>query len=110
MYLLPTFNVRINVVCPWATDTQMLGGMRDLWVRNSLPLNAPDDVARIILQCAADQALHGKAVYVADGKGFDIEEGLERLEPEWLGEKQARDLAKGQAVLGTVSMPRTHLF
>ncbi|POR33570.1 Uncharacterized protein TPAR_06265 [Tolypocladium paradoxum] len=108
-YLHSTRNVRINVICPWATDTQMIGGVRDIWTQNSLPMNDPDDVARIILQCAVDATIHGKAVYVADGKGFDIEEGLDRSEPDWLGEKQARDLAKGQAALGTVSDSDTSL-
>lgn len=101
-YLPSTFNVRINVVCPWATDTEMLGGVRDLWSQNSLPINSPNDVARIILQCAGDEAINGKAVYVADGKGFDIEEGLDRTEPDWLGQKQAKDLARGQELLGIV--------
>lgn len=101
-YLPSTFNVRINVVCPWATDTEMLGGVRDLWRQNSLPMNSPGDVARIILQCAADESIHGKAVYVADGQGFDIEEGLDVTEPIWLGKKQAEELARGQEVLGKV--------
>lgn len=104
-YLPSTFNVRLNVVCPWATDTQMFDNIRDMWVRESLPLNTPDQVARIVVQCTADQRIHGRAVYIAGGKGFDIEEGIDRLEPEWMGETQARDLAKGQSVLGTVSMP-----
>ncbi|KAH7020498.1 short-chain dehydrogenase/reductase SDR [Ilyonectria destructans] len=102
-YLPSTFNVRMNVVCPWATDTEMLSGVRDIWSQNSLPMNSPGDVARIILQCNGDKTVHGKAVYVADGKGFDIEEGIGRTEPDWLGEKQAIDLAKGQLVLGTGS-------
>ncbi|KAJ3542286.1 hypothetical protein NM208_g4180 [Fusarium decemcellulare] len=102
-YLPSTFNVRINVICPWATDTEMLGAVRDLWLRNSMPINMPDDVARIILQCAGDESLHGKAVYVAGGKGFDIEEGFDRTQAEWLGADQSRDLAKGQELLGSGS-------
>ncbi|KAJ9134355.1 3-hydroxyacyl-CoA dehydrogenase [Pleurostoma richardsiae] len=100
-YLPSVFNTRINVICPWATDTKMLGNVRDIWVQNELPINTADDVARIILHCAADESIHGKAVYVAGGKGFDIEEGIGNLEPQWMGDKQARDLAKGQEVLGT---------
>ncbi|KAH7124570.1 short-chain dehydrogenase/reductase SDR [Dactylonectria macrodidyma] len=102
-YLLSAFDVRINVVCPWATDTPMLGGVRERWVRESLPMNTPDQVARLILQCAGDPDIHGKAVYVAGGEGFDIEEGINRLEPDWLGEQQAADLAKGQGVLGLLT-------
>ncbi|KAH6962362.1 short-chain dehydrogenase/reductase SDR [Ilyonectria sp. MPI-CAGE-AT-0026] len=102
-YLPSTFNVRINVVCPWATDTEMISGVRDIWFQNSLPVNSPGEVARIILQCNGDKNIHGKAIYVAGGKGFDIEEGINRTEPDWLGEKQAIDLEKGQQVLGTGS-------
>lgn len=103
-YLPSTFNVRINVVCPWATDTEMISGVRDIWFQNSLPVNSPGEVARIILQCNGDKNIHGKAIYVAGGKGFDIEEGINRTEPDWLGEKQAIDLEKGQQVLGTVGI------
>lgn len=101
-YLPSTFNVRVNIICPWATDTEMLGAAYDLWNQNSLPINSPEDVARIILQCAGDETIHGKAVYVADGRGFDIEEGLDVTEPVWLGKKQAEELARGQELLGTV--------
>lgn len=104
--LLSTFNTRINVICPWATDTGMLSGVRDIWTQSLLPMNTPEAVARIILQCTADYAIHGNAVFVADGVGFDIEEGLDRTEPQWLGEKQSRVLAEGQAALGTVSISR----
>lgn len=103
-YLPSTFNVRMNVVCPWATDTEMLSGVRDIWPQNSLPINSPGDVARIILQYNGDKNVHGKAIYVADGKGFDVEEGIDRTEPDWWGERQAIDLVKGQHVLGTVGI------
>ncbi|KAK7425137.1 hypothetical protein QQX98_000051 [Neonectria punicea] len=102
-YLPSAFNVRLNVICPWATDTPMFSNLRDAWVQENLPLNTPDEVAGIVAQCAADESIHGKAVYVAGGKGFDIEEGIDRLEAQWMGEKQARDLANGQAFLGTGS-------
>lgn len=81
----------------------MLNGVREIWTLNSLSINSPDDGARIIVQCAGDKAIHGRAFYVADGKGFDIEEGIDRTEEIWLGERQAKDLAKGQKILGTVS-------
>ncbi|KAJ3546565.1 hypothetical protein NM208_g1939 [Fusarium decemcellulare] len=102
-YLPSAFNVRLNAVCPWATDTAMFGHMRDAWVREDLPLNSPEEVARIIVQCATDKGIHGKAVYVAGGRGFDIEEGINRSEPLWMGEKQAEDLARGQEFLATGS-------
>lgn len=45
----------------------MFSNLRDAWVQENLPLNTPDEVARIIAQCAADESIHGKAVYVAGG-------------------------------------------
>ncbi|EEP81933.1 predicted protein [Uncinocarpus reesii 1704] len=97
---IPDFNVRVNAVCPWATDTQIFKGIADVWRNDDLPFNTPEDVARIIQQVAADPQVHGKAVFVGGGRGFDIEEGIDRLEPEWLGEDQARELNRGQRTLG----------
>ena len=37
------------------------------------------------------------------GKAVDIEEGINRTEPVWLGEKNARELNVGQGILGLVS-------
>lgn len=81
----------------------MLGGVRERWVRESLPMNTPDRVAPLILQFAGDPDMHGRAIYVAGGEGFDIEEGINRLEPSCLGEQQAADLANGQELLGLVN-------
>ncbi|KAI0471707.1 hypothetical protein GGR56DRAFT_86779 [Xylariaceae sp. FL0804] len=93
------YGVRANAICPWATDTQMLG-VKDAWVRERLPINAPADVARMIVQCAADGALNGRAVFVAGGRGYDTEAGVDRLLPQWMGERNARDFLRGQEVLG----------
>ncbi|RDL31817.1 Uncharacterized protein BP5553_09219 [Venustampulla echinocandica] len=97
---LPKFNVRINAICPWATDTAMVAGAVHLWHQNSLPLNSAEDIARIIQQVAADPAHNGKVVYCAGGIFVDIDEGINRTEPQWLGEKLAADLNRGQVMLG----------
>ncbi len=77
--------------------------MRAKWVREQMPLNAPADVARIILQCAADNSLNGKAVFVSGGRGFDTEEGVDRTQPLWMGEENAEIFQRGQKILGLVS-------
>jgi NAD(P)-dependent dehydrogenase (short-subunit alcohol dehydrogenase family) len=102
LYTPTKFNVRINVICPWATDTQMFAGVKKAWVEQRMPLNTPEEVARIIAQVAGDSSLNGKSIFVGGGRGFDMEEGINRTEPQWLGEEQARTLNLGQAVLGLV--------
>ncbi|GKU08519.1 unnamed protein product, partial [Fusarium langsethiae] len=95
------FGVRVNAVCPWATDTQMIDNVRTVWEKNHLPLNQPIDVGSFIVQLAADKDLRGKSVLVAGGRGFDTEEGIDRTMPEWFGEF-AEDFLRGQKALGTV--------
>ena len=72
-----------------------------------MPMNTPLDVARYIIQASADQKAHGKALYVAGGNAVDIEEGIWKLEPQWLGEKNSRDLREGQIIMGVVSSSHT---
>jgi NAD(P)-dependent dehydrogenase (short-subunit alcohol dehydrogenase family) len=98
------FGVRANAICPWATDTQLLAGVRQRWVDERMPMNQPDDVARMIIQCAADGNMNGQAVYVAGGRGFDTEEGINKTLPQWMGEENAAVWLKGQQVLGLVSI------
>jgi len=68
-----------------------------------MPLNQPEDVAKMILQSAADSNMNGKAIYVAGGRGFDTEEGYDKTLPQWMGEENAKTWLKGQEVLGLVS-------
>ncbi|KAL1872009.1 hypothetical protein VTK73DRAFT_1753 [Phialemonium thermophilum] len=91
---------RANAICPWATDTQLLAGVRERWVAERLPLNQPGDVARCIVQCAADSNLNGKAVFVAGGRGFDTEEGVASTMPQWMGRENTVEFLRGQDVLG----------
>ncbi|KID67818.1 5'-hydroxyaverantin dehydrogenase [Metarhizium brunneum] len=100
LYTPARFNVRINVVCPWATDTQMLGHVKRAWEAAGLPMNQPADVARIICELATGEQHNGRAVFVGGGRGYDIEKGIDDLEPQWLGEEPARALNRGQQVLG----------
>ncbi|PVH77746.1 putative 3-hydroxyacyl-CoA dehydrogenase [Cadophora sp. DSE1049] len=129
-YLPKTHHIRTNAICPWMTDTAMVTGIRDSWISNSLPVNTPESVARVIVETAlgtvpeggermkdegvveglAENAkggekdgkvrYNGRAVFVEGGRGWDIESGIEGTEEVWLGEKVSRTLAKGQEVLG----------
>lgn len=93
---------RINLVAPSATDTAMLRGYVHLFRENGIPLNDVDDVALYVQQLSADAGLNGKAVYVVGGKGFDVEEGLERTLPEWLGKENAEAWDLQNEVFGRV--------
>jgi NAD(P)-dependent dehydrogenase (short-subunit alcohol dehydrogenase family) len=94
------YGVRANAICPWATDTQLLSGVAPKWRKEKMPMNKPKDVALLILQCAADTSLNGKAVFVSGGRGFDTEEGIDRTLPQWLGEENAKVFLRGQEILG----------
>lgn len=85
----PRYGVRVNALCPWATDTQLLG-VKERWVQEKMPLNTPTDVGKIILQCSADKGLNGRAVFITGGRFFDTEEGVDRTLPQWMGEKTPR--------------------
>jgi hypothetical protein len=78
----------------------MVDGIRENWVKEGLPVNRPEDVGRVILEIAADGESNGKAVFVEGGRGWDIEEGINRCEEQWLGLEVSRTLARGQEVLG----------
>lgn len=91
--------LRINAVCPWMTTTGMVKGIQNSWLNAGLPVNSPLDVAVITAGLLADSQLNGKTMYVEGGRAWEIEDNLDRLEPQWLGEEPSISLAKGQAVL-----------
>lgn len=100
------FSVRVNAICPSLTNTRMMRGLNAESVRdNNIHMNTPEEVAKVIVQVAADGKAHGKAVYVAGGRAFNVEEGIERLDGEWLGgEEWVEDLRRTQVLIGAVSV------
>lgn len=97
------YGVRVNAICPWATDTQLLDIIKGKWEKENMPMNTPRDVGKSILQCSADETLNGKAVFVTGGRYFDTEEGIDRTLPQWMGEQNAKEFLRGQEILGLVS-------
>lgn len=93
--------IRTNAICPWMTKTRLVSGIEEDWAAAGLPENEPMDVAQIIAGVMADGKLVGGALYVEGGRAWDIEPGLDRTDPQWMGEKQSKDFARGQEVLGT---------
>lgn len=92
--------INVCAVCPWMTATAMVRETRDQWIHAGLPMNQPEDVASIVVGLAAAGAgANGKAIYVEGGRGWDIEEGLDRTRHEWLGKQQNRTWLEGQMLL-----------
>ncbi|CAK7236020.1 hypothetical protein SCUCBS95973_009464 [Sporothrix curviconia] len=99
-YTPTRYNVRVNAMCPSATNTRMIDSITGAWVAAGLPLNEPEDVVRFILLCATDEHRNGNAVYISGGKGVDIEEGYLRTMPQWMGEQHTTELAAKRVFSG----------
>ncbi|KAI4765409.1 putative 3-hydroxyacyl-CoA dehydrogenase [Aureobasidium sp. EXF-3400] len=97
----PPHHIRTNAICPWMTETRMVTGIDDDWKAAGLPRNKAIDVAKVIAGVMVAKSLNGEALYVEGGRAWGIEEGIERTQPQWMGEKQSRDFQRGQEVLGT---------
>lgn len=87
-------------------------GIEAGWRELGLPENTAGDVARSIVLCAtanpsekgkthtgAKVPFAGKILWIAGGEAYEIEDGIQGLEPQWLGEENSRVLAKGQDFL-----------
>ncbi|OQV09302.1 hypothetical protein CLAIMM_13436 [Cladophialophora immunda] len=105
-------NIRVNVVCPWMTKTPMAEWFQDDWIGSGLPTNEPEDVARAMLICATANRGHGdethqnvalpfagKILWVGGGGTYEIEDRIQALESQWLGEENSKVLAQGQEFL-----------
>jgi hypothetical protein len=90
----------------------MVKGIEKGWGELALPANEPEDVAKSIVLCAtanrgkegerhegAEMPFAGKIVWVSGGESFEIEDGIQRLEPEWLGRENSAVLKRGQDFL-----------
>ncbi|KAL4954688.1 hypothetical protein BDW69DRAFT_136671 [Aspergillus filifer] len=97
-------SIRINTICPWMTQTQnpFPKSLEDRWTKEGLPLSTPDDVAKVSAGVICDDSLHGRSMYVAGTRAWEIEENIDRLESQWLGEEPSQTLAQGQKVLKEV--------
>ncbi|KAH7408880.1 hypothetical protein BKA64DRAFT_570425 [Cadophora sp. MPI-SDFR-AT-0126] len=88
-------NITVNMIAPWLTKTPMLlPKFLDVW--GDLPANEPIGVARALLLPAIKTDLNGKSLFVAGHKIVDLEEGLARTQPEWMGKELSDHVDEGQ--------------
>ncbi|EEU35074.1 uncharacterized protein NECHADRAFT_44873 [Fusarium vanettenii 77-13-4] len=104
--------VRVNVICPGVTDTPMTAhllphfkasGGRAHW-------QTAEAVAEVIIgvmvggrDSGKDQILlAGKSLYVEAGKAFEIEDGLQRERPAWLGQEPERMLTENRDFIKSI--------
>lgn len=67
-----------------------------LRVWGELPTNEPIGVARALLLPTVRPDLNGKSFFVAGHQIIDFEEGLERTQPQWMGEQLSKHADEGQ--------------
>jgi len=82
------------------TRTRLTYGVEEQWDAAGLPWNMPEEVASIIMGVVSDSSLNGEAVFVEGGRGWKVEQTKIDLRPQWLGERQTRQLDEGTRVLG----------
>lgn len=92
--------IRVNAICPWATLTRIFKPIAKEWSAAGLPMNSPEDVAKVVVGVLSESCLNGGTMYIEGGRCWNIEEGLLKTRPQWLGERQTADLDRGTQVLG----------
>lgn len=78
--------IRLNVLCPGLTESNMTVGIAELFRKANQPINVPDDLAKPLLGFCTQRDMWGKAVYVEGGRCWEFEEGIVRTMKDWLGE------------------------
>lgn len=78
----------------------MTDGIVSAWSEAGLPSNTPEDVAQVIVGVLCDSKLNGGTMYIEGGRAWNIEAGLMKLKPQWIGEKQNADLDAGTRLMG----------
>ncbi|KAF1915509.1 hypothetical protein BDU57DRAFT_518523 [Ampelomyces quisqualis] len=98
-FLYGTENIRVNVILPNMTDTQMVTGVIAAYKANGIPTNDPKHVVNAFLHSLSTNTT-GVALYVSGGKIFEIEKRLDDVKAQWLGQDLNDELQAGQHALG----------
>jgi hypothetical protein len=109
-YAPTRLGIRVNAVCPWMTSTGMTAGIESAWRKANLPINSPEDVAKVIIDVCRVKDVNGGAFYVEGGRAWEVEKGLfGEAQDLWMGKEQRNEWDRGQVVLGLVSVDRGYL-
>lgn len=94
-YLPFAFGIRVNAVCPFATNTAMTKDLLDIFEKEKLPMGSPKVVADVLVHLAAGkhalkgqeaQLCNGLAVLTVGNEALEVEEGMEAMMGTWIGE------------------------
>lgn len=102
--IYPREGTRVNAVCPGVTETVMTLPIIDDFRKSGQALNSAEDVAKVIVGLLLQTDWNGKAIYVEDGNGWEIEDGIMRTMPDWLGPEPTERLMKHLRQIATVSV------
>lgn len=89
---LGTLNVRINLMCPFWTDTGIFP--KEQLVKNASAqksMQPPIACSYAVAHLALDETCQGRVVYVAAGTYTDVDQGLMDTRPLWLGKDNHLD-------------------
>ena len=75
----------------------------DSFKQSHQAINSCDDVARYIVGLEIADDMHGKAVYVEGGRGWEFTDGLDTTMPMWLGEEPTTQMREHLSHIGQVS-------
>lgn len=85
----------VNMIAPWCTITPMLlPEFLEIW--GTLPANQPWGVAHALLLPVCRPEVNGRSLFVAGHQIVDFEEGFEKTQKLWMGEKLSDDVDEGQ--------------
>lgn len=102
--IYPREGTRVNVVCPGLTDTAMASAIIDNFRKTGQAVNSANDVAKAIVGLLIKDDWNGKGVYVENSNCWEIEDGLIREMPRWLGQEPTERLMKGLKQIMAVSL------
>jgi NAD(P)-dependent dehydrogenase (short-subunit alcohol dehydrogenase family) len=85
------FNISINCVAPWVTETNLLQpGLRDRLAVSRVPIQKAESVATAIAYSVTAESWTGKTIFCCDDTFTEVEGPILELLPQWLGEENAR--------------------
>lgn len=85
-YDLHTLNLRINLMCPFWTATGIVPQeVLETSASAKRSMQPPINCTYAVAHLGLDPACQGKVVYVAEGTYTDIDVGLMKTRPQWMG-------------------------